>query len=158
MFTRSTQCIRGVLDPPVSVFILSLHRHPFLYTLFSSRFTLIINNNKKMCLKFLNLQDWSFYVCISGKRSGGEGLRQRPHIPVPVVSPLVSSHGPDSRRRTLSRICDSVHSVFICRRSLNCNVRLNVKTEGSKRLGYTGLGDPYYEWIIGVYYDSIRNR
>jgi hypothetical protein len=44
MFTRATQCGRGVLDPPVSVFSLSLHRHPFLYTLFNSRFTLIINN------------------------------------------------------------------------------------------------------------------
>ncbi len=40
----STQCVRGVLDPPVSAFSLSLYRHPFLYTLFSSRFTLIINN------------------------------------------------------------------------------------------------------------------
>ena len=47
MFTHTTQCIRGVLDPPVSAFSLSLYRHPFLYTLFSSRFTLIINNNKK---------------------------------------------------------------------------------------------------------------
>ncbi len=37
--------MRGVLDPPVSAFSLSLYRHPFLYTLFSSRFTLIINNN-----------------------------------------------------------------------------------------------------------------
>jgi hypothetical protein len=45
MFTRATQCVRGVLDPPVSAFSLSLYRHPFLYTLFSSRFTLIINNN-----------------------------------------------------------------------------------------------------------------
>jgi hypothetical protein len=44
MFTRATQCIRGVLDPPVSAFSLSLYRHPFLYTLFNSRFTLIINN------------------------------------------------------------------------------------------------------------------
>jgi hypothetical protein len=42
---RSTQCVRGVLDPPVSAISLSLYRHPFLYTLFSSRFTLIINNN-----------------------------------------------------------------------------------------------------------------
>jgi hypothetical protein len=45
MFTRATQCVRGVLDPPVSAFSLSLYRHPFLYTLFSSRFTLTINNN-----------------------------------------------------------------------------------------------------------------
>jgi hypothetical protein len=44
MFT----CVRGVLDPPVSVFSLSLHRHPFLYTHFSSRFTLIINKKKKL--------------------------------------------------------------------------------------------------------------
>ncbi len=44
MFTRATQCVRGVLDPPFSAFSLSLYRHPFLYTLFSSRFTLIINN------------------------------------------------------------------------------------------------------------------
>jgi hypothetical protein len=36
--------MRGVLDPPVSAFSLSLYRHPFLYTLFTSRFTLIINN------------------------------------------------------------------------------------------------------------------
>jgi hypothetical protein len=42
--SQATQCVRGVLDPPVSAFTLSLHRHPFLYTLFSSRFTLIINN------------------------------------------------------------------------------------------------------------------
>jgi hypothetical protein len=35
--------MRVVLDPPVSVFSLSLYRHPFLYTLFTSRFTLIIN-------------------------------------------------------------------------------------------------------------------
>jgi hypothetical protein len=34
MFTRATQCVRGVLDPPVSAFSLSLYRHPFLYTLF----------------------------------------------------------------------------------------------------------------------------
>jgi hypothetical protein len=46
MFTRATQCERGTLDPPVSVFSLSLYRHPFLFTLCSSRFTLIINNNK----------------------------------------------------------------------------------------------------------------
>jgi hypothetical protein len=46
MFTRATQCVRDVVDPPVSVFSLSLYRHPFLYTLFTSRFTLIINNNK----------------------------------------------------------------------------------------------------------------
>ena len=39
--------MRGVLDPPVSEFSLSLYRQPFLYTLFSSRFTLIINNNNK---------------------------------------------------------------------------------------------------------------
>jgi hypothetical protein len=48
------QCVRGVVDPPVSAFSLSLYRHPFLslslyrhpflYTLFSSHFTLIINN------------------------------------------------------------------------------------------------------------------
>jgi hypothetical protein len=37
--------MRGVLDPPVSAFSLSLYRHPFIYTLFNSRFTLIINNN-----------------------------------------------------------------------------------------------------------------
>ncbi len=47
MFTLTTQCIRGVLDPPVSALSLSIYRHPFLYTLCSSRFTLIINNNKK---------------------------------------------------------------------------------------------------------------
>ena len=35
------------LDPPVSVFSLSLYRHPFLYTLFSSLFTLIINNSQQ---------------------------------------------------------------------------------------------------------------
>jgi hypothetical protein len=33
----------SLLDPPVSAFSLSLYRHPFLYTLFRSRFTLIIN-------------------------------------------------------------------------------------------------------------------
>jgi len=44
MFTLTTQCIRDVLDPPVSLFSLSLYRHPFQYTLCISRFTLIINN------------------------------------------------------------------------------------------------------------------
>jgi hypothetical protein len=34
----------SVLDPSVSEFSLSLYRHPFIYTVFSSRFTLIINN------------------------------------------------------------------------------------------------------------------
>jgi hypothetical protein len=43
--TVCTQCMWDVLDPPVSVFSLSLYRHPCLYPLFSSRFTLIINNN-----------------------------------------------------------------------------------------------------------------
>jgi hypothetical protein len=52
MFNRATQCIRGVLDPPVSVFSLSLYRHPFLYTLFSSHFTLIINNNYHKIRKY----------------------------------------------------------------------------------------------------------
>ncbi len=41
------QCVRSVLDPRVSAFSLSLYRHPFLYTLFSSRFTLIINNKAR---------------------------------------------------------------------------------------------------------------
>jgi hypothetical protein len=36
--------MRGVTDPSVSAFSLSLYRHPFIYTLFSSRFTLIINH------------------------------------------------------------------------------------------------------------------
>jgi hypothetical protein len=57
MFTRATQCMRGVLDPPVSAFSLSLYRHPFQYTLFSSRFTLIINN--KYPNNFLQLQEFS---------------------------------------------------------------------------------------------------
>jgi hypothetical protein len=48
MFTHTTQCTRDVLDPSVSVFSFSLHRHPFIYTLFTSRFTLIINNNGKV--------------------------------------------------------------------------------------------------------------
>ncbi len=43
MFTHTTQCVRVVLDPPVSEFSLSLYLHPFLYTLCSSHFTLIIN-------------------------------------------------------------------------------------------------------------------
>jgi len=46
MFTRATQCMRGVLDPPVSTFSLSLYQHPFLCVLFICRFTLIINNGK----------------------------------------------------------------------------------------------------------------
>ncbi len=50
MASSTIQCVRGVLDPPVSVFSLSLYRHPFLYTLFTSRFTLIINNNCKIKL------------------------------------------------------------------------------------------------------------
>jgi hypothetical protein len=37
--------MRGVLDPSVWVFSLSLYRHPFIYTLFSSHFTLIKNNS-----------------------------------------------------------------------------------------------------------------
>ncbi len=48
MFTHATQCMWGVLDPPVSEFSLSLYRHPFLYTLFSSHFTLINNNYHKI--------------------------------------------------------------------------------------------------------------
>jgi hypothetical protein len=51
MFSRATQCVRGVLDPPVSAFSLSLYRHPFLYTLFSSRFTLIIKKQRHWWLK-----------------------------------------------------------------------------------------------------------
>ncbi len=31
MFTRATQCVWDVLDPPVSVFSLPLYRHPFFY-------------------------------------------------------------------------------------------------------------------------------
>ncbi len=53
MFTHTTQCIRDVLDSPVSSFSLSLYRPPFLYTLFSSRFTLIINNNKLSLSRFI---------------------------------------------------------------------------------------------------------
>ena len=41
MFTRVTQCTRDVLDPSVSTFSFSLYRHPFIYTLFTSRFTLL---------------------------------------------------------------------------------------------------------------------
>jgi hypothetical protein len=47
--TRITVCLPAqpsvceVLDPPVSAFSLSLYRHPFLYTLFSSCFTLKYN-------------------------------------------------------------------------------------------------------------------
>jgi hypothetical protein len=37
-----------VLGPPVSAFSLSLYRHPFLYTLFNSRFTFIINHSNKV--------------------------------------------------------------------------------------------------------------
>jgi hypothetical protein len=44
-FTLTTQCMCGVLDRSVSSFSLSLYRHPLIYTLFSSRFTLLINNN-----------------------------------------------------------------------------------------------------------------
>jgi hypothetical protein len=36
---KNKKCVRGVLDPPVSAFT--------IYTLFSSRFTLIINNTKQ---------------------------------------------------------------------------------------------------------------
>ena len=57
MFTRATQCVRDVLDPPVSAFSLSLYRHPFLYTLFSSRFTLIINNTKCSTVKLRGHRD-----------------------------------------------------------------------------------------------------
>jgi hypothetical protein len=66
MFTRASQCVRGVLDPPVSAFSLSLYRHPFLYTLFSSRFTLIINNklNKKHLEEVCNSEcTHSEHVC-----------------------------------------------------------------------------------------------
>jgi hypothetical protein len=73
MFTRATQCMRGVLDPPVSPFSLSLYRHPFLYTLFSSRFTLILNNNTLPSLgpqrdslwqSYQVLRVSSIYICI----------------------------------------------------------------------------------------------
>jgi hypothetical protein len=40
MFTHVTQCMWGVLDPPVSVFSLSLYRHPYIYILFTSDFDL----------------------------------------------------------------------------------------------------------------------
>jgi hypothetical protein len=43
--TNSTQRMWDVLHPSVSAFSLPLYRHPFIYTLFSSHFTLIINNN-----------------------------------------------------------------------------------------------------------------
>ena len=60
MFTRATQCIvLDVLDPPVSVFSLSLYRHPFLYTLFNSHFTLIINNNNPLYLRVYDNRDSS---------------------------------------------------------------------------------------------------
>ncbi len=55
MFTRATQSVRGVLDPPVSVFSLSLYRHPFLHTLFTSRFLLIINNNINNVLRLIQM-------------------------------------------------------------------------------------------------------
>ena len=48
VLTCNPVCARDVLDPPVSAFSLSLYRHPFLDTLFNSRFTLIINNNQGM--------------------------------------------------------------------------------------------------------------
>ena len=50
MFTRATQCMRGVLDPPVSAFSLSLYRHPSIYILFSSRFTSYHKTKKKQIL------------------------------------------------------------------------------------------------------------
>ena len=58
--------MRRVLDPPVSAFSLSLYRHPFLYTLFSSRFTLIINN--KISIHNKQKQE-------EGKRYGGALVR-----------------------------------------------------------------------------------
>jgi hypothetical protein len=60
--TRLTIClptqpsVRDFLDPPVSAFSLSLYRHPFLYTLFSSRFTLIINNNKANGVRYTSVK------------------------------------------------------------------------------------------------------
>ena len=53
MFTRATQCMRDVLDPSVSAFSLSLYRHPFIYTLFNSLFSLIINNITHVLRPFL---------------------------------------------------------------------------------------------------------
>ena len=44
-----------------------------------------------------------------------------------TASQLVSCHGPGSRRRPLSRMLDSVHSVLLCRRSLN-SIKLFVRT------------------------------
>ena len=44
-----------------------------------------------------------------------------------TASRLVSCHGPESRKRPLSRVLDSVHSVLLCRRSLN-NIKLLVRT------------------------------
>jgi hypothetical protein len=41
------QCMRGVLDSPVSEFSLSLYRHPSIYILFNSLFTSIINKPTK---------------------------------------------------------------------------------------------------------------
>ncbi len=72
MFTRATQCVRGVLDPPVSAFSLSLYRHPFLYTLFSSRFTLIINNKKCFpAVSFCETTRTRLTICLPAQRVRG---------------------------------------------------------------------------------------
>ena len=44
-----------------------------------------------------------------------------------TASRLVSCHCPDSLKRPLSRVLDSVHSVLLCRRSLNY-IKLLVRT------------------------------
>ena len=44
-----------------------------------------------------------------------------------TASRSVSCHDPDSRKRPLSRMLDSVHSVLLCNRSLN-SIKLLVRT------------------------------
>jgi hypothetical protein len=78
----------GVLDPPISVFSLSLYRHPFLYTLFTSRFTLIINNNTiltSLCVlsskRFVH--DPAPTEGLSGKQCSGKKFELLTNSPVP---------------------------------------------------------------------------
>jgi len=78
MFNRTTQCMRGVLDPSVLAFRISLYRHPsIIYIFFSSRFTTDkqrIIQSKKNSANFVSEKVGYYHTPFSKKTEGpGEG-------------------------------------------------------------------------------------
>ena len=71
--------MRDVLDPPVSAFSLSLYRHPFLYTLFSSHFTLIINNKQKKTIMFQFLDQPIGFILVFASLIHNDKLSSHAH-------------------------------------------------------------------------------